>query len=141
MKQPKTIKHWANSLVRYEAIFQTPTTLPLLGKHDHHIRLGLGSNPVNGRPYLYPHIQTNEIEHVVKEMLATRIIRPSSSSFSSPILLVKKKDGSWLFCVDYRALNKATIKDGYPILVIDELLDKLHRATYFTKLDLKSNYH
>jgi hypothetical protein len=108
---------------------------------EHIIELEEGAKPVITTPYRHPKKHKNEIESAIKELLAMGNIRPSSSPFTSLVVLVKKKDGTMHMCIDYRALNKRTIKNRYPITQINELLDELHGVLYFTKIDLRSGYH
>lgn len=107
---------------------------------NHTIHLLPNSEPVNVCPYRYPYFQKQEIETQVRAMLQNGIIHPSTSHFSSPVLLVKKCDRSWRFCIYYQALNSITVKDRFPIPTIDELLDELGGASWFLKLDLLQGY-
>jgi hypothetical protein len=129
-------------LSKHQTVFYTPQGLPpSRGVHDHSIPLVLGSLPPNIHPYCHPFAQKNEIEKMVQELLTADVIHPSTSPYSSLVFMVLKKEGSWRMCPNFRSLNKLTIKDKFPILVIDDLLDELSGAQFFTKLDLHSGYH
>lgn len=135
---PDSIKH---VLDRFQEVFQEPTVMPPVRNCDHKIPLMEGARPVNLRPYRHTPALKDEIERQVTEMLQSGVTQNSNNAFSSPALLVKKKDGTWRLCIDYRHLNAITIKGKYPMPVIDELLDELSRAKYFSKLDLRADYH
>jgi RNase H-like domain found in reverse transcriptase/Reverse transcriptase (RNA-dependent DNA polymerase)/Integrase zinc binding domain/Integrase core domain len=122
-------------------VFEMPQHLPPIREIDHTIPLVPQAKPVNLRPYRYSHFQKKELENIIEELLKTKVIRPSSSPFASPALLVRKKDGTWRLCVDYRQLNALTVKNKYLIPIIDDLLDELHGAKYFSKIDLRAGYH
>jgi hypothetical protein len=128
-------------ILAYGSIFDEPKDLPPSRQYDHSISLLPNTAPVNCRPYSYSPEQKNEIERQLKKMLATGIVIPSISLFASPVLLVKKKDNSWRFCVDYRKLNIISVKNKFPLPVIDEFLDEIANAKFFSTIDLASGFH
>ncbi|GBN60390.1 Retrovirus-related Pol polyprotein from transposon 297, partial [Araneus ventricosus] len=104
-------------------------------------RINTGNHPpIKQYPRLLPLGKKEEAERLVKEMVDNGIIEESSGPWPSPIVLIKKKDGSTRFCVDYRNLNEITIKDSYPLPRIDDTLDALNGSQWFSTLDLKSGY-
>jgi hypothetical protein len=127
---------------QYEPVFgPIPPGRPPDRGFEHTIELEAGATPVITVPYRHPKRFKDEIEKAIKELLAMGHIRPNTSPFASSIVLVLKKDGTLRMCIDYRGLNKKTIKNRYPIPCIDELMDELHGAVFFTKIDLQSGYH
>jgi len=112
-------------LAEFTVVFDTPKHLPPSRRLDHRIHLLPATTPIAVCPYRYPQLLKDEIERQCEEMLRLGIIRPSTSAFSSPVLLVRKKDGTWRFCIDFRTLNAKTVRDMFSIPVVDELLDEL----------------
>lgn len=128
-------------LPKYHRVFDIPKGLPSSRLRDHKIPLQANAQPVKVRLSRYPHSLKTKIESMAEQMLREGLIEPSNNPFSSLIILVKKKNGTWRFCADYRALNAITVKDAYPIPIVDELLDELNGAKYFSKLDMRFGYH
>lgn len=125
----------------FAALFHPPTGLPPKRSSVHSIPLISGAQPFRIRPYRYNAAQKDEIEKQVQQLLDNGWIQESHSPYASPVLLVKKKTGDWRLCVDYRKLNALIVKNKFPIPVIDELLDELVGAKWFTTLDLSSGFH
>ncbi|GAU39338.1 hypothetical protein TSUD_60890 [Trifolium subterraneum] len=116
-------------------------SLPPEREIEFSIDLVPGSQPISVAPYRMSPIELRELKSQLEELLQKHFIRPSVSPWGAPVLLVKKKDGTMLLCIDYCQLNKVTIKNKYPLPRIDDLLDQLKGATIFSKIDLRSGYH
>ena len=118
-----------------------PKGRPMHRGEGHTIPLLPGSSPPWRGVYRLSQAEKEELAKQLKAMLLAGWIEPSTSPFGAPILFVKKKDGGLRMCIDYRALNKLTVKNRYPLPRIDDLLDQVGEARYFTSLDLASGYH
>ena len=118
-----------------------PKTLPPHRDVDFRIDLVPGSNPPAKAPYRMSSVEMDTVKETLDDLEAHGFIQPSTSPFAAPVLLVKKADGSMRMCVDYRDLNKITIKNKYPLPRIEDLFDRVHGAKWFSKLDLRSGYH
>ena len=143
LQQPTVRTQLQGLLKDYEDIFpdNLPKGRPPKRQVEFEIKTEEGAVPPNKPPYRLSPKEHEELQAQIDDLLAQGHIRPSSSPYGAPVLFVPKKDGRWRMCVDYRALNKQTVRDRYPLPRIDDLLDRLGKAKYFTTLDLASGYH
>lgn len=118
-----------------------PDNLPPRRAVDHQIELEQGAKPPSMAPYRMAPTELEELRKQLDELLGTGKLRPSKAPYGAPVLFQKKHDGSLRMCVDYRALNKVTIKNRYPIPLIADLFDRLGGAKVYTKMDLQKGYY
>jgi hypothetical protein len=136
-------KELQSLLNQYQDVFpdELPPFEPIDRDVPHTIPLEQDSRPVCKPMYRLSPAELTELKQQITELLIKGHIEPSTSPYGAPVLFVKKKDGTLRMCIDYRALNKLTIKNKYPLPRIDDLLDKLNGSTCFSSLDLKSGYY
>ncbi|GJT49472.1 putative reverse transcriptase domain-containing protein [Tanacetum coccineum] len=115
--------------------------LPPTRQVEFQIDLVPGAAPIARAPYRLAPSEMKELSEQLKELSDKGFIRPSSSPWGAPVLFVKKKDGSFRMCIDYRELNKLTVKNRYPLPRIDDLFDQLQGSSVYSKIDLRSGYH
>jgi len=125
----------------FDDLFQLPKGVPLPEKHDFRIHTDPTAKIPHRQLYRMTQSEREEFEVQIKKSLANGWVTDSHSRYAASIIFVKKADTTLWMCVDYRGLNKITAKDRYPLPYIEDLLDKLHGARVFTKLDLASGYH
>nr|XP_027062823.1 uncharacterized protein LOC113689219 [Coffea arabica] len=141
--RPYKLQWLNNSGEEYQDVFpeDIPNGLPPLRGIEHQIDFIPGSSLPNKAPYRTNPEETKEQQRQVEDLLSKGWIQESLSPCVVPVLLVPKKDGGWRMCTDCRAINAITVKYRHPIPRLDDMLDKLHGAIIFTKIDLKSGYH
>ncbi|CAF4520247.1 unnamed protein product [Didymodactylos carnosus] len=128
-------------LIKHKSVFDTSkTSIMNTNNISHRIPILPQHRPIQSYPYRKAAKETQIINEQVKEMLDNHVIRPSTSPWSAPVVIIRKKDGSPRFCVDYRKQNLITERDVYPSPRIDDIIDKLVGSQYFTTLDLKAGY-
>ncbi|GKF06652.1 putative reverse transcriptase domain-containing protein, partial [Tanacetum coccineum] len=115
--------------------------IPPTRQVEFRIDLVPGATPVARAPYRLAPSEMKELAEQLQELTDKGFIRPSSSPWGAPVLFVKKKDGSFRMCIDYRELNKLTVKNRYPLPRIDDLFDQLQGSSIYSKIDLRSGYH
>ncbi|KAH9290915.1 hypothetical protein KI387_035032, partial [Taxus chinensis] len=115
--------------------------LPPKREFDFAIEIKPGTEPISKAPYRMTTIELVELKAQLQELLTKGLIRPSVSPWGVPVIFVKKKDGTLRLCIDYRMLNKATIKNRYPLPRIDDLFDQMRGASVYSKIDLRLGYH
>nr|GEZ68240.1 retrotransposon protein [Tanacetum cinerariifolium] len=115
--------------------------IPPVHEVKFNIELIPGAEPISKATYRMAPIELKELKDQLQELLERGFIRPSVSPWGASVLFVKKKDGSMRLCIDYRELNKITIRNRYPLPRIDDLFDQLQGAMHFSKIDLRSDYH
>jgi hypothetical protein len=115
--------------------------LPPVREVEFSINVMPGTGPISITPYRMEPTELAKLNNQLEDLSSKGFIRPSVSPWGAPVLLVKKKDGKSRLCVDYRQLNKVTVKNRYPLPRIDDLMNQLQGAAVFSKIDLKSGYH
>jgi hypothetical protein len=117
------------------------TGLPPEREVEFGIEVVPGTTPISKSPYRMAPAELKELKAQLEEMLESGFIRPSTSPWGAPVLFVKKKDGTLRLCIDYRELNKVTVKNRYPLPRIDDLFDQLQGSSIYSKIDLRTGYH
>ena len=125
----------------FPEVFQKVPGLPPDREIKFAIELLPGTTPISKAPYRMAPTELAELKKQLQELLDKGLIRPSVSPWGAPILFVKKKDESLRLCIDYRELNRVTVKNKYPLPRIDDLFDQLAGAAVFSKIDLRTGYH